>query len=316
MDKPFLTIDKQIRLLNSRGVETDDVTSRILLCEGYYSIINGYKAPFIDTQKTAEEGDDRYLPGTKFLDIYALFLFDRKLREITFRYLIKIEVLVRTVCAYTFSERHNEPNAYLNRSNFTPEDSYILGKRKYQGDLDKLLQVLTSKIYGKYERHEFIEYYKAHHDNVPLWVVANALSFGNIEHLYDLMKPVEQNLVCKRIMEVLGKVGKDHEQLTRVQLRRYLNVLVKFRNVCAHDERLYCAEVGRRNKTIYVNAMLMMVYLLPMNEGLRFILETMNHIEEYSKTNKEIAHILESMRIEPLYEIYQKYQKTVSNEVK
>lgn len=314
MDKPFLTIDGQIGLLNSRGVETDDATPSILLCEGYYSIINGYKAPFIDTERTAKEGDDRYLPGTKFSDIYALFLFDRKLREITFRYLIKIEVLVRTVCTYTFSECHNEPNAYLNRSNYTPEDSYICGKRKYPGDLDKLLQVLTDKTSRKYEHHEFIEHYKAHHDNVPLWVVANALSFGNIEHLYDLMRPAEQSSACKRIMEALGKVGAGHEQLTRHQLRHYLNVLVKFRNVCAHDERLYCAEVGRRNKTTYVGAMLMMVYLLPMEEGLTFILETMTHIEEYSKMNKEIAHILKSMRVEPLYEVYQRYQKPAPDE--
>lgn len=48
MDKPFLTIRQQIDLLESRGVETSEATASILLREGYYSVVNGYKNPFVD----------------------------------------------------------------------------------------------------------------------------------------------------------------------------------------------------------------------------------------------------------------------------
>ena len=39
MSKPFLTIEEQVDLLNSRGMSTDTSTARILLREGYYSIV-------------------------------------------------------------------------------------------------------------------------------------------------------------------------------------------------------------------------------------------------------------------------------------
>ena len=48
MNKPFLTIEEQVDLLERRGVSTNDETSATLMREGYYSIVNGYKAPFLD----------------------------------------------------------------------------------------------------------------------------------------------------------------------------------------------------------------------------------------------------------------------------
>ncbi len=45
MDKPFKTIEEQIELIESRGMMTDENTPGILLREGYYSVINGYKTP-------------------------------------------------------------------------------------------------------------------------------------------------------------------------------------------------------------------------------------------------------------------------------
>lgn len=75
MNKPFLSIDQQIELLNARGVITDEKMYNILLSEGYYSLINGYKEPFVDNCKSG----DVYKEGTHFDHIYQLFLFDRKI---------------------------------------------------------------------------------------------------------------------------------------------------------------------------------------------------------------------------------------------
>ena len=80
MDKPFKTVEEQVALLESRGMATDSNTPDILLREGYYSVVNGYKAPFIDRDASAAAKDDRYLPGSKFEDVYSLFRFDRELR--------------------------------------------------------------------------------------------------------------------------------------------------------------------------------------------------------------------------------------------
>ena len=70
--KPFLTITEQVRLLESRGLSTDSSTAKVLMREGYYSIINGYKDPFIYSEATATAGDDRYLRGATFSDLSEL----------------------------------------------------------------------------------------------------------------------------------------------------------------------------------------------------------------------------------------------------
>ena len=66
-DRPFLTIDEQVERLKTRGLSVDDETPSILLREGYYSIVNGYKTPFIDAEATEKAGDDRYNSGTSLM---------------------------------------------------------------------------------------------------------------------------------------------------------------------------------------------------------------------------------------------------------
>ena len=85
MDKPFKTIEEQVSILQTRGLATNESTPTILEREGYYSIINGYKDIFIDKEaKSAAAGEDRFIKGTSFDDIYRLFRFDRDLRMLLF----------------------------------------------------------------------------------------------------------------------------------------------------------------------------------------------------------------------------------------
>lgn len=123
-DKPFLTIDEQVRLLESRGLDVDEDTGPTLMREGYYSIVNGYKDPFLDTGKSRESGEDRYLEGISFSDLYTLFTFDRELRSLTFRYLILAEAKIKTAVAYAFSNAHRAPEAYLLQSNYCDENEF------------------------------------------------------------------------------------------------------------------------------------------------------------------------------------------------
>lgn len=150
MDKPFKTIEEQVALLESRGISTDDETPVILMREGYYSIVNGYKAPFLDLDRTAKCHDDRYKDGTRFSDLHSLFRFDRDLREVTFHYLVKVEALVRAVCAYTFSEHHRGQDDYLKQENFATQSEYkSYGLSGYMYNLQTLHGELMKKAQGK-----------------------------------------------------------------------------------------------------------------------------------------------------------------------
>lgn len=81
MGKPFLTIEEQIELLERRGVSRTKGERCALMREGYYSIINGYKEPFLEPVVTKGDLSDRYKGGTSFDDIFALFRFDRSLQR-------------------------------------------------------------------------------------------------------------------------------------------------------------------------------------------------------------------------------------------
>lgn len=52
----------------------DANTARILMSEGYYFIVNGYKDPFIDKVLSSEFNEDRYRRGASFSDLYSFFV--------------------------------------------------------------------------------------------------------------------------------------------------------------------------------------------------------------------------------------------------
>jgi abortive infection bacteriophage resistance protein len=61
---------------------------RILERENYYNVINGYKELFLASKATAT-ADEAYKTGTTFDEVYALYNFDRELRNIYLKYLLK-----------------------------------------------------------------------------------------------------------------------------------------------------------------------------------------------------------------------------------
>ena len=296
MGKPFKTIAQQVELLEKRGVTTDGQTPTILLSEGYYSVVNGYKAPFIDPAASALAKDDRYVQGTRFADLYALFLFDRDLRQRTFRYLLKVETLMRTLCAYRFSEQHQERNAYLRVANYATADEYLLGTDQYDNDLTGLINILKVKSRDRNNSVDYIDHYRDTHGCVPLWVLVNALTFGNIEHFFDLMKPSEQRSVCKDVASLTGRLGsKRTGYFDPRRARICLETLVKYRNLCAHDERLYCARTGPHKDVDYSEFLRRIAPFLSDEDYASLITGVLELISRYSRENPGVGHVLDSM---------------------
>lgn len=297
MGKPFLTIDQQIGLLRSRGIEVDGSTRSTLMREGYYSIVNGYKTPFIDGAASRKAGDDRFIDGTTFGDLHKLFLFDRSLRELTFHYLIRAEATVRTAVAYTFAEAHRNPDDYILQDSYCTRDEYTAyGKSgdDYADELNNLTSILQKK--RRNSRSEFVSHYREQYGAVPIWVLCNDLTFGNIEHFFNLMKPHEKERVCRMIADSTGRLGDKKLGYFSVESARVgLEVLVKFRNICAHDERLYCARVGDRKNVNYTKMIWMLERYLTSSEFYDLLSQLLDRIEGYEGTGDSASHLLSSM---------------------
>lgn len=288
MAKEFKTIDQLIELMESRGIKTDDQTALAIRRESYYAIINGYKGPFLDREAMQSSSDDVYLPGTTFKQIYDLFIFDRHLRQLTFPFLTLAESTLKNAVVYAFCEKNRDAEAYLERSNYVSA-SNMLVPRAYQGNrieehatnMANLMRILNGKLTASPKKmRPFVRHYRNSYGKVPLWVLQNDLTFGNIAHFYQLQKRDVQNAACK----IVSEGAQRRLRLNPHDLLRAFDVLVGFRNICAHDERLYCASVkGARFADMYRQLRL----ILPEDEA-NAMLEALNSlIREF---NGRISH--------------------------
>lgn len=77
-------------------------------------------------------------------------------------------------------------------------------------------------------------------------MLCNDLTFGNLEHFFNIMKPAEKEDVCRMIAASTGRLGDKRLGFFKVEKADVaIEAMVKFRNICAHDERLYCAIGGK-----------------------------------------------------------------------
>lgn len=218
MSKPFLTYDQQLdKLQNDKKLQIHnrDAAKELLKNIGYFSLIGGYKTPFINPMTRI------YINGTSFEDIYALYQFDLALRELIFKYLCEIECKIRQLISYHFCSLHGEQqDAYLTPENYN-------NTKKNVADVTRLIQILSYQANKNMEHHYVVHQRNVYH-NVPLWVLTNTLTYGQISKFYALLPS-----------QLRSSISKNFPNVNEKNLERYLKILTLFRNVCAHNERLY-----------------------------------------------------------------------------
>lgn len=129
---------------------------------------------------------------------------------------------IKSQVSYYFTEKNGEKQEeYLDTGNY----NYV-GK-KNQRDVDRLIKILEGYVTKPTEYH-YVNHAQKKHGNVPLWVLTNALTFGNISKMYMLLP-----------QDIQIKVSKNYPYINESQMTSILTVMVKFRNVCAHGERLF-----------------------------------------------------------------------------
>lgn len=237
MDKVYLSTNDQIRRLLSRGmVITNAVKAKYVIeMENYYNLINGYKQPFLDPAYAGS--DESYLSGTKFEEVYALYLFDRELRNIFIRYILEIENNVKSTLAHDFSGKYGHDN-YLKITNFDTSVKKWEKKTNAQkvGEVSALIASLQHEVARQLSKNnQMISHYMLEYGYVPLWVLVNTLSLGTISIFYSYLKQKDQNDIGKQFL------------LKPEEMNSFLQVLTIYRNACAHDERLYSLKALRNN---------------------------------------------------------------------
>lgn len=249
LHKPFRTIDEQIKILNERGLRTDESTRFILEREGYYPVINGYKDLFLDHAAGKRDSDDVFFEGTQFNDIYRLFVFDRDLRTTFMRYFAMAEAALKTICSYVFTEAHAyEKNPYMNVANYC-------ARHQKKGRAPDLIEEFGKAIgqeegNGQWRKKTYLRHYIEDHDGeVPLWVLMNYATLGQAFRFFCFMEEGMRNDIAKVFSGLYCNSYGVEKRVHPRMLRIAFDHVKDFRNICAHDERLYCARVSPSSDT-------------------------------------------------------------------
>ena len=233
--KPFKTYRQQIGILRSRGLVVDGPKAmRALERENYYNVINGYKDPFLQLDASGNVvSPERYKVGSSFGEILKLFTFDRELRNLLLKYLLISENNIKTKLAYRFTQKFKEPHAYLQMKNFSSNPRSL-------NKVLKLIATLSSLISNKSERPGPVKHYLDNHQGVPLWVLVSYLTIGNISNFYSVLDDSLKDQIAKDFSLEYKKAYNPRYQIPRQTIEDVLKAMNLFRNVCAHEERLYC----------------------------------------------------------------------------
>lgn len=271
-EKIYLTSEEQVLELKNRGMEinNEDKAIKILDRINYYNLINGYKKPFIE---------DKFKEGTKLDEVYAIYTFDKNISRIYFNNILIIENVIKTIISDVFSKSFGHKNQYyLKKENFDftkfDKSNKTSTNKKYiekECEIEKLIQKLNRYIYNDTRAKSYIIHYKDQHNYVPLWVLVNVMTFGDICKFYKLMNQRERIKVSQKLSIHKNKDGKKIELLHK-DLELMLYMLEDFRNIAAHGEKFYTLQTKN-------------------SSGIRYTLR----FPEFEREGKKITHIETSL---------------------
>ncbi len=216
-NKEFKSLDEQISIMKDKGLIIDDIdkTKDILLRENYF-FINGYRMLFMKSKS-----EKKFIEGASFDDIYAVFQFDRNLRNILFKNLLIVENNLKSVISYNFSRKYGiKEKDYLKASNFSQDIKKV---RQVNDVLNKVKRQI--KLNGR--QHSATLHYLSNYGYVPMWILVKLLSFGMINELYSILKPEDKLSIA------------EFYNLDVETLGIYIGLLSNYRNLCAHEDIVY-----------------------------------------------------------------------------
>lgn len=212
--KQYKTNEELLDYLESKNVNIKNRRFALKKLEKYtyYSVINSYKYNFKDS-------NNNYFPNVSFEEIYALYEFDKNLKLIMLKYALEVESLIKSLMSNHISNFYGI-DSYLNANNLDSNTNLTVRKR--------LIDKINEDINHNYGIHLAITHYKDNYGFVPPFVLTKILTFGVISSYYGLLKQSDRQIIAKKF------------KISDVLLKQILRCLTNIRNICAHNDRLFC----------------------------------------------------------------------------
>lgn len=213
------TLEEQIRLLRSRGMEinNEEKAKEVLSDIGYYRL-GFYWFPMEVDYPNKHNRNHLFKDTANFDDAVRLYYFDFKLRNILLKYLSRIEISFKTSLIYFVSNRYDSyPTWFVN--------PIIVNK--------SFVQSFDVEVYNsKFKNNKVIARHHKKYINdkyAPAWKTLEFMTLGGVISLYTSLN----NNDLKRIIASIYNIN-------RVEVfENYIILIRDIRNVCAHGNILY-----------------------------------------------------------------------------
>ena len=212
--KEYKNSNELLDYIISKGVSVNNKEDALnkIKTYSYYSIINTYKDVFKNT-------NNEYKKNVSFDEIYALFEFDKNLRSIFLKYSLEIEIILKSLLAETLSSRYGIKD-YLIKENFDDTVNETI--------ITESINVIEDEINKQNGKHEAVTHYIDEYGFVPPFVLTKILTLGELSKLYAMLKQSDRQSISKNF------------KLSDKVLKQIIINMTMIRNICAHNDRLFC----------------------------------------------------------------------------
>ena len=210
-----ISVTDQIQYLLAQGMALPNIerAERTLNHVGFHRL-SSYWKPF-ESPPGIGSGV-LFKEGTSFSEVIARYMFDQRLRSLLLEAFSYIEVSVRTNWAYQLA--HN-----FQHGEFAHQKSMLFDQQYHKANLQELQR--TCRQSGLLRANNF--------QSLTVWDVLTAMSFGQLSKWYSTLV---DRTIRKSISQTYGM-----DERTLVSTLRHLT---KFRNICAHHDRLWNCRIS------------------------------------------------------------------------
>lgn len=208
--KEWKSCKEQLDLLTERGlIIADSPSAYTFLQHVSYYRLSGYCLAFESIRHS-------FIPGTTFDAVRYSHEFDSSLRSLISQALAIIEIDLRNAVSHNFGREHG-PFGHTDRNNFFKTFNHDLWIKSCRDSAEKGKELFTEHYRLSYK--EF--------PDLPIWMTAEIISFGDLSRMYKGMLRSDQRIIVKR-----------YKKQPR-EFVSWLHHLVYIRNICAHHARLW-----------------------------------------------------------------------------
>ena len=260
--KQILTIEQQIQSYIDAGME---ITSRgnvekALKSVGFYRL-RGYSFHLYDNSAK------KYIPGTKFDDIFQLYQFDQELSALIFSMISKIEVALRVRLVEAL---------LVHGDALILQDSSIFKEKKMYWQNMSTIASEIARSNDVFIKHNFDN----HEGEVPVWAVVEVLSFGTLSKIIKNLKTGIGSAysILAANYQYISRKGNSVNPSQKM-FASWVQAVSVLRNMCAHNSRIY-------NRTIHTTPEILdadKVTPSPAHNGLYQILLAMKYLRSSDK---------------------------------